>query len=826
MQTYTFDKMKILRILIVAILFFFIQFAEAQRPANPGQPREDMKPGAVGKIMDSKTKNPVPYATIVLYNQKDSSMVNGTISNDNGTFYIPCQAGDYYAVVKFMGYQNKVISNLKMSPSDKMLKVGMVSLNRTSEELSGVEIVGEQSYVDYKIDRKVVNVGRDIGSTGGTAVEALENVPSVSVDIDGNVELRGSTSFTVLINGKPSPLSGSEALEQIPTAIIKNIEIITNPSAKFDPDGMSGIINVVLKDDVKQGLNGFVEVSAGSFDSYSLNTIFNYRKDKFNYFLGANVRLRNSPGGGVSNIQNIGNDTNMYRDTELERLRKRNNYTLKGGLDYYHDDRNNFGFNMAYGINDFGKDYTSNIFERTIPSTYELYTISENTGGRNSNFLNASINWHHDFKRKGEKIETYFYYNQETEDSKDNQKESFSDINWSPDGVLKDWYKTTDKENNKEFRANIDYTLALKGDNKFEAGLQTRNYRENSDFIYNAFDSITSDWALKPEYGNTMIFNRDIISAYSTYGGTFKDFGYQLGLRGEYTNRIIQSADKDAFTINRFDLFPTVHLSQKFLKTNSVMMSYSRRIDRPGGWELGPNPTFVSSTLVRIGNPDLQPEYTDNYELSYQKTIKKSFVSLEAYYRTTKNKISRLQEMDAQNIIYMTYANMDRDHSAGVEMMANLQFYKWLRLNLSGSYYYYRLVGNISSGAVDQTSNNFDMRGEVNFMITPLMRFQINSFYRGPSVTAQGSMSQFYMVNSALRYDFFKRKMSVTFKVRDIFGTMRHQFETNTATFYSFNSFYRQSPSFQLTLNYKINNYRQDKKSNMEDGGGEGGDDI
>lgn len=824
MNTYSFDKMRNSRIVILLMLFFVFQYAEAQRPSGLGPLNEDMKPGAVGKIIDSKTKNPVSYATVVIYSQKDSSMVNGSISTENGTFYIPCQAGDYYVVVKFMGYKDKVISNLKMSSSDKMLKVGMVSLNRTSEDLVGVEIVGEQSYVDYKIDRKVVNVGRDIGSTGGTAVEALENVPSVSVDIDGNVELRGSSSFTVLINGKPSPLSGSEALEQIPTAIIKNIEIITNPSAKFDPDGMSGIINVVLKDNVKQGLNGFVEASVKSYNSYSFNTIFNYRKNKFNYFLGANVRLKNSPGGGISNIQNIGNDTNIYRDTKLDRLRKKNNFTLKGGLDYYYDDRNNFGFNMSYGLNDFGKDYTSNIFDRTIPSTYNLYTISQNTGGRNSNFINASVNWHHDFKRKGEKIETYFYYSQEVENSNDDQKEIYSDANWNTYNGLKNWYKTTDNENNKEFRANIDYTIKLKGDNKFEAGFQTRNYRENSDFIYNAFDTIASDWTIKPEYGNSMLFNRDIISAYSTYGGSFKDFGYQFGLRGEYTYRIIHSSDND-YTVNRFDLFPTIHISQKFLKTNSVMMSYSRRIDRPGGWELGPNPTFVSSTIVRIGNPDLQAEYTDNYELSYQKTIKKSFFSIEAYYRTTKNKMSRLQEMGAQSIIYMTYANMDRDHAAGIEMMANMQFYKWLRLNLSGSYYYYRLLGNISSGAVDQTSNNFDMRGELNFMITPLMRFQVNSFYRGPSATAQGTMSEFYMVNSALRYDLFQRKISVTFKVKDIFETMKHEFETNTATFYSYNSFYHQSPKFKLTVNYRINNYRQDKKSYGEDGG-EGRDDI
>ncbi len=815
-----------MKIFLTVIILLLAQIISAQRPNIGGPSHSQNKPGAIGKIIDSKTKHPVPYATVVLYKQSDSSMVDGTITKENGGFYIPCEAGKYYLVAKFMGYDKYVVSNLEMNTGERMMKVGLIKLQRTSSELKGVEIVGQQAYVDYKIDRKVVNVGRDVGSAGGTAVEALENVPSVNVDIDGNVELRGSASFTVLINGKPSPLGGSEALEQIPTSVIKNIEIITNPSAKYDPDGMTGIINVVLKEDVKQGLNGFVEASVASFDSYSLNTIFNYRKNKINYFVGANMRLRNMPGGGISNLQNIGGDTNMYRDTEIDRMRKRNNYTLKGGMDYYLNDNNTFGFDIAYGINDFGKDYISDIYERTIPSSYELYTVSHNTGGRKSDFLKTSINWQHKFKREGEKLEAYMFFNNSEEIKDEKQKELYSDYLWSENGGLKDWYNTTDNSFKKDFRAKLDYTLKLKGDRKYEAGLQSRNYRERSEFVYNQYDSACGDWVVLPEYGNNMTFNRDILSVYSTYGGTYKDFGYQLGLRGEYTNRKITTSDNLPSEINRFDIFPTVHLSQKFLETNSVMMSYSRRIDRPGGWELGPNPIFISSNFIRIGNPDLEPEYSDNYELSYQKIIKKSFISAEAYYRTTKNKISRLQEMNDSNIIYMTYENLDRDHSAGMELMANLQFNKWFRLNLSGNYYYYKLEGNITSGAVDQSSINFDIRGEVNFMITPLMRFQINSFYRGPSATAQGTMSEFYMVNSALRYDFFKRKMAVTFKVRDIFNTMRHQFETNTNTFTSNNTFYRQNPYFQLTVNYKINNYRQERKPNMDDRSNEGGDDI
>ena len=814
---------------ISSLLFLVFGFLtlKGQPPANAIANHNANRQVIMGKLIDSETKHAVPFATVVIYNQADSSMVNGSISKENGSFFIPTKSGKFYLIIKFMGYKKKLVPNIIVSVNKPLIRVGVIQLHRSASDIKGVDIIGNQSYVDYKIDRKIVHVGRDLGSSGGTAVEALENVPSVSVDIDGNVQLRGSSSFTVLINGKPSPLNGSDALEQIPTSVIKNIEIITNPSAKYDPDGMTGIINVVLKEDVKQGLNGFAEVSLASFDSYSLNTIFNYRKNKINYFAGANLRWRNYPGGGISDLQNLGADTNLFRNTQIDRLRKRNNYTLKAGIDYYANDNNTFGVDFAYGINDFGKDYNSHIYEHTLPSSYALYTMSHNLGARKSGFFKTSLNWEHKFKRKGEKIETYLYFSRGDVGKSEDQKEVVSDENWTPNGDLVNWYQTTDNKDKVDFRAKVDYTLKLKGDRKFEAGLQSRNYRENSRFVYNSYDTTAAHWIVRPDYGNVMIFNRDILSAYTTFGGMYKKFGYQLGLRGEYTNRIIQSVgDKRAAIVNRFDLFPTIHLSQKFLKTNSVLLSYSRRIDRPSGWELGPNPIFISSNFVRLGNPKLQPEYTNNFELSYQKTIAKSFISVEAYYRTTKNKIARLQQMDSLHIVYMNYANLDRDHSAGVELMTNVQFYKWFRLNLSGSYYYYKLEGNIESGTVNKTSNNYDLRANFNFMITPLMRFQVNGFYRGPSVTAQGKMSKFFMVNSALRYDLFKRKMAVTFQLRDIFSTMKHEFETITPTFISYNSFYRQGPYFSFTVNYKINNYHQERKPNMDNRNGDGGDDI
>jgi len=814
-------------IFIGFVLSFFFIIAGMQTGFSQKAPinSPDKHKGGIisGKLIEGKTKAPVEYATIAIYTKLDSVLVTGTISKANGSFIIKgVKNGQYYIIISFIGYERIHLNDIIIDKDHPEKKIGVIKMKHANAELATVEIVAEQAYVEYKIDKKVVNVANNLDAAGGNAVDALENVPSVSVDIDGNVSLRGSGNFQVLINGKPSPLSASDALQQIPSAAIKNIEIITNPSAKYDPDGMTGIVNVILKDDVQQGLNGLVEATAASFNSYSLNVLLNYRHKKLNFFGGVNARLRNSPGGGKTELDNFINpDTTLYRIGELERERKRDNYTFKLGADYYLNKKNTLSIEGSYILHKNAKDYVTNTHEYTDPADYDLYKISENTGGRDGNHIKGSLSWEYKDKKKKTDLVTMMYFSNGDENKEEDQTEYFSNVDWVNSGAIMSGLNTTDDKNKMDFRFKMDYTKKLKKDHKFEAGVQSRNYRETSDFLFNQYDTTTGDFVYRPNYSSKLNFNRDIYSAYATYGGMYKNFGYLLGLRGEYTNRFIDSkmANKSS-TINRFDIFPTVHLSQKLGKTHEVMASYSRRIDRPGGWELDPNPIFISSDFIRVGNMELEPEYTDNFELSYQKTIGASFVSLEGYYRTTKNKITRLRQIDNQNITYMTFANLDRDHSAGVEMMLNYRIAKWVKLNVTGNYYYYKIEANEESKTQERQSNNFNFNGNVNFSITKLMRLQLTAFYRGPSVTAQGDIAAFTMTNAALRYDFFNHKLSATFKVRDIFQTMKHEMTSYTETFDTYNSFYRQSPTFSFTLSYRINNYKQKRKPSMGDGEG------
>jgi outer membrane receptor protein involved in Fe transport len=802
-----------------------ISTLSAQKPHNYSGERP--KGSLSGKIIDAKSKKAVLYASIALYSVRDSSLVTGTMSGDGGSFTIAdVPAGKYYMYVKFVGFDKKTINNIMVRPPELHKNLGTIALSPASTSLEGVEITAEKTYVEYKIDRKVVNVGKDLNTSGGTAVEALENVPSVTVDIDGNVQLRGSSSFTVFINGKPTPLSGTDALEQIPVATIKNIEIITNPSAKYDPDGMTGIINVVLKDNIKRGLNGIIDITGSNHEQYGINGVFSYNVGKFNLYFGGNYKHRNSPASGRSELENYFNGDTSFRITDLDRHRSRTNYGIKGGFDFTPDKNNIFTFEGSWGGFDRNKDYSSQIYEYNTPLTYQDYSISQNPGSRFGTYYKISGNWEHKLDSLGSNIQTYAYITNEDEGEDDLSKEFYSDKYWTPTDSLLEGNHTIEDEKAPDYRFKVDLTKYLKNKRRFEAGLQARLRPEYHEITFESF-SYDKGWVGLPEYGSNLNFTRNIFSAYATYSGEYKSFGYQLGLRGEETYRNVYDDGKEySFKINRFDIFPTVHLSKKFKGNNQMLLSYSRRIERPGGWELEPSVRYISSNFMRKGNPELEPEYMDNIELSYQKVINQSFISLEGYYHTTKNKISRIQSVDSTGMVLMTFENLDRDHSAGVELMLNARLMKWLNLNISGNYYYYKLESSGSSlGEINNTSNNFDMRGNITFRIAKNSKLQLSGFYRGASVTAQGERKPFLVTSAAFRQDLFNKKLSLSFRVRDIFSTMKFEFTGYGDNFMSYNSFTHASPVFTLNLTYRINNYKE-KHRNGNDEEGEGGEEI
>jgi outer membrane receptor protein involved in Fe transport len=772
-----------------------------------------------GKIIDAETKAPMEYANVAIYRKQDSKLVTGGISTATGAFEIAeLPFGTYYVEANFIGFEKVKIDDIKIVPNSTSVDMGTIELAVNRTKVAEVEVVAERNRVEYKIDKKVINVTNDINAAGGTAITVLENTPSVEVDIDGNVSLRGSSSFTVLIDGRPSVLSGSDALKQIPSSAIQNIEIITNPSVKYDPDGMAGIINVVMKKNVLSGMNGIINLNLGTGEKYGTDLMLNYKTKKYNLFFGGNWNDNTDWGKMKMTRETVQNDTTTFLITEGKRNQSRGGQQLKGGFDYFLSDNTSVTLSGEVGNFSFGGSGGGNLHNYQLPGGIDIYSVQENNSSRTGDYVSATASFLTKFNDMGtHKLEGNFNYRNRDGLSNETIDEFISDASYRPTNDYLSRVITNENSNSDDYRLKLDYTLPLKQGAKFEAGLQSRMESETEYFFFKNYDPKTGTFINNPLFTSDMDFKENIHAIYSTYSGNLKAIQFMFGLRGEYTNRSIDHSKVDKpYTLDRFDVFPSGHLSYELADKSQFMTSYSRRINRPDGRDLDPFPSYMNQYTIRIGNPDLKPEYTDSYEFSYMRKFNNSFVSLETFYRTTNNLMTRIQELKDDGIIYMRTDNLNRDHSLGGEIMGNINVTKWLLVNTSFSLYNYKMQGEVLGKPVNRESTNYSGRLNATVKFTGDSRLQLTGFYRGPSVSAQGDMKGMVFTNLSYRQDFMKKKLSATLSVRDLLGTMRMQGTSIGDNFKSTFKMTREPRVLMLTLSYKINNYKMDKSAPAE----------
>jgi len=810
---------------IVGLVFALIFSSNAQ--AQKGRPQDGMKPQGEGTIeglvIDKNTGDFVEYANIVILTMHNSEMITGTVTNENGVFMLSkIPFGFYKMTIDFIGYNRITIDSIKVTPRSQAIVIPDVYLKQSASQLEGYEIIADKTAFEYKIDKKVVNVSQNINAAGGTAADVLESIPSVEVDIEGNVTLRGSGNFTVLINGRPSVLEGSDALQQLPSSSIENIEIITNPSAKYNPEGTAGIINVILKEEKENGLTGVFNASAGVNDKYRADLLLNYRTSKFNFITGINYRNDNFLMDRTTNRETYGADTTYFLESTSDRKMSRGGISAKMGVDWNITKNTIIGLQGTFGKYSHGMEGETFSKEWTSPAGESYYNFSNSETPRERNYYSTNLNFLHKFDNKGHQLEAYLYYSNRWADNNETSQEWKTDESWD---IISEPYiniKTSEISKSDRIRVQVDYTRPIGEIGKFETGFQSSFEDENEEYLFDEFDQ-DNGWINNPLYSNEMDYSRTIHSIYGIYANELFGVGYQLGLRGEYTNRIISlsSSSKD-YTIDRFDYFPTIHFSKQINKNNQIISSYSKRINRPRGWSLDPFVSYIDENNRRVGNPDLKPEYIDAFELGWQRIIKNGFISVEGYYRIKHDIINRVFEFNEdEGYMLHTYNNINNDYSLGAEVMFKFEPAKWFSFNLSGSIYNYRLVGELNNTNIDTESTNWNTRFNSTFKFSQFTRIQLQAGYRSASVTAQGSRKGFLTSDLALRHDFLKRKATVILQVRDLFGTMKRDFIVENDTFYEHSVMQRESQIVQLSFSYRINNY-QVKKNNddMQENGG------
>jgi len=766
-----------------------------------------------GFVKDAKSDKGIEYANIVVYSLPDSTMITGTVSAADGSFIIKkLPYGNYYLETNFIGYMKKTISELNVRRKKTVLET--IYLKPSIQKIENVEVVGEKALVEYKIDKKVINVSQHINADGGTAVDVLQNIPSVQTDASGNVTLRGSSSFTVLIDGRPTVMTGSEALQNIPASTINTIEIITNPSAKHDPDGVSGIINLIMKKQKFAGFNGIVNTGLMTGDKYWGSTNFNYRTGKLNFFVGADYSHKRQ-------ITESGTDRELYSANTLyttirtDRTTYRDKHGVKGGIDYYINDKNTLSVSGEYGFWGFERQLENKYHDYTSDYSTNNYKIGEDIFNINNDYVTANTNYSHIFNNKEHEISFELFYSNTDNEIPYFLSEYDTDENYYKIDGTQYRMRTNNLSNRDFLRFKTDYVLPVNDKIKIETGYQSDFKILESSYLYEYIND--NEWTVDNDLSNNLDFSRYIHSAYGIFSSELFGFQYQLGLRAEYSQRSLkQNKSENTYDYDKLNFFPSVHLSKKLPKEQQIQLSYSRRITRPTEWNLNPNPKSTDSYYIEVGNPDLEPDYTDAYELNYQKRFKKLFFSTEMYYRQTKNPIYRtLTTMD--DIMVMTYNNLDYMYSAGFEIMSYFTLKKWWKINVNANIYYTALEGNIENTYdVSQSTTTGNGRFTNTFSFKTKTQFQFMAVYYAPGVSPQGESEHFYYFDFILKQFFLKRKLAITLRTHNTFDTGKYIY-TTSGNDYSANSFYiYEGPVFIFSLSYKINNYKRKKRSTIE----------
>jgi len=812
-------KNLIVLFLIITNVLYLSNISERNNNIND----DDDRRGAIRAIIiDQATGQAMEYANIAIYNSADSSLVTGGITRNNGEFEIKgMPLGEYYLEAHFIGFEKTKVTKIVLDKESPAFNSGSIKLSPSAIEIGSVDVVADKSAVEYKLDKKVVNVSQVISAAGGSAANVLENTPSVQVDIEGNVTLRGSGSFTVLIDGRPSVLSGSDALRQIPASALDNIEIITNPSAKYEPDGSAGIINLITKKNSMNGLSGIINGTIGTRDKYRGDFLLNYRTEKFNYFIGADWRDETNYGSMASSRETYLGDTTKYLTIDGDRNYIRGGQNFKGGFDFYLSDKTTFTLSGELGKSKNNRSAEEFIHEYNVPQSFDIYSVNDEISVRENDFFSGTFNFQHKFKKEGHKIEANAFYSGETGSDSDEENEMLTDANYNPLGTYLAQVKTSEEEKENDLRLKADYTLPFSEVSKLEAGFQSRMERDEQSTSFEEYDPASGTWITSDFFSSAIDFKNDIYAVYATYSNKLGGLEFMGGLRGELTDREIKSSANDSVAaLKLYDLFPTLHLSYDIGDKNEIMASYSRRINRPGGWDLNLVPTYYNRFTIREGNPELEPEYTDSYDLGYMLKFGRSYLSLEAFNRITKNKIDRTQALGDDGILYIKSGNLGKDYSTGLELMGNVEFTKWLTVNASISGFNYRIKGKVDGESFDRESTNWSGRMNTTIKFSDNSRMQIQGFYRGPSVSAQGESKASFFTTLAMKQDFWKKKLTATLTLQDPFGTAKFENESVTNDFKSWFEMKREPRVLMLTLSYKINNFKSDERGNGSGGGG------
>lgn len=729
-----------------------------------------------GKITEKSNSMPISYATVSL--KENGKVVSGVNTDDNGEYSFKNIALKSYTIeVQYIGFR-KYIGSVLLSENKKTATVN-IALEEEATQLKGVNIIAERSTIEQKIDRKVVNVGRDLTTAGASASDIMSNIPSVNVDQDGKLSLRGNDNVRVLIDGRPSNIDPAQLLKQIPSTSIKKIELITNPSAKYNPEGMSGIINIVLHKNANTGFNGTYSggITFGKTAKFNQSLDLNYKTGKVNFFgnAGNNTGKQFNKGFIQKSDQSITQKLDILNDDE--------SYLYKIGMDYLINDHNTLSIytnqNKSTGVGFVNTDID---YINSPENIANMYQKSRYQGPSTTGTYNLA--YKHIFKKEGHTLD----FEGNFSDTKESQDANFDNtIRMNNNAVNSEIYNDFLRFDRKLGTFNVDYVNPLNEKTTLEAGAEARLTRTDND--YNRINNQNPTQNLISNY----TYDTDIYSAYVTFGQKFKKFSYQLGARFEsYKMEANLNHGQTMYDDDYLTLYPSAYLTYNLNEKNTLQFSYSRRVDRPSLEQTKPIREFSTPLVTSFGNPDLRPQFTNSVEVNYTKMLEKGTFTAGVFVRSINDQISRILYPDPSdpsgNKQIMSFTNFDHNTAYGFELSVNYKITKWWDIQPSIDFSSINQAGIVSQ--FDEDKNQFiskenkvnvaafNGRLNSNFKANKRLSFLLFGFYRGGVDGVQNNSHAMYKMDIGSRYTLLDNKMNISVRFNDVFKTMKYQFDT------------------------------------------------
>lgn len=780
-------------------------------------------------LVDSETSKPISSASVALLDAHSNVLVKGGQSVSQGFLLLSdIKPGKYIVRITYVGYEPQTIDSIAVL-GGKSKDLGRIALKPTGNMLNEVVIEGRAPAMQIGIDRKTFNVGESLVSAGGTATDVLANVPTLQVDQDGSVSLRGSSSVKILIDGRESALAGNDVtslLQSLPANSIEKVEVITNPSSKYDAEGQTGIINIVLKKNIRTGLNGSINTSAGSYDNYMAGITLNYRDRKFNYFGSYNFNKRNMLGSGKTDNRFFGDSTRNY--SESESSRKGNSHTVKAGFDYNMSDRTSLSFSGNLSIRD---------NKRIEDLNYEFFKQSQMTGTsvRNSTQFEDDLGYElnadfkHQFKREGEELTGNASYGRDKEDGTNDFSQNYTD------GRKATSRKNVTSEDGKNINLQLDYVLPFSEVSKFEAGYRSQIRKSFDTQFSRSLDSIGN---YVPDYriSNDFDFTSTVHAIYANYQNKLTDkIGYQIGLRGEQFELKSTYFSKDPAAVETesnakqkfFRLYPTLFLTYDVGENgDKVQFSYSRRVQRARGWQVNPFLNVSDDLNYRQGNPNLKPEDVHSLEMSFAKTFGKVNLISSAYFNHASEVIQPFVYKIEDGRTYSRWENMTSRNLSGFEFISKINATKDFDFTFNLNLIHIQYNANPDYDIKERKDFAYNANLTANYRFTPTFSAQVRGEYNSSRVMAQGQMNTMKGMDLALKKDVFKKKASIMLNVRDVFNSRKMNGVTETSQLISNFEHRWMKRMVTLSLSYRfgsqdLNKSKKKESNTNEMGGGE-----